>query len=508
MHKITKSDFLAIAKRCGWAGSETDYEAMRTHILASKYARSIQDANGASIDVKAVSIVDEPAPEPFTVKTVADNSTATNVNPKSDSFANPTNDIQTLVNAAVANATKGFTPGNGNPNRAIAVDTVTVTPIEELNFKSQARHIKSGYLQAKKFQTHLYANVFGNTPQMMNHPEVVAARKRLAEDPIYKAYGSSTNAGGGALTFMEFVPDLIANVNQFGACRKLAKVFPMSQETAFYPVRQGIHALTYQQQNVAVTPSTSVTYSNVQLTAKTGTCIVQLSKQLVWDANISVVDDMFGEIARCIAYTEDLEFFTGAAQASYAGIRGYTNRFIGGGYTGGGTWTAVTHAATAAALGTTDSATTMAEVSAVLAKVPSYARQNMAITCTPQVAARIFMRLAAAQGGVTWTETQNYGYVMKFLGIPIVENNVMTAVDDAGSGTIKFLVGDFSKSAIIGDRMGVELDANDSVYWTSNGVGLKGTIRHDMVIHDVGDTASGGDNAGRLGPVAAGYEVS
>lgn len=507
MNRITKSEFLSVAKAAGWTGSETDYEAMRTFVLASKYARLIKDPAGNSIDVKSVDIVDDAPPAPIVAKTVADNSTAQNVNPKSDTFANQTSDIQTLITKAVQDAVKGYQP-SGNPNRAVTVDTVTVTPIEELAFKSQCRNIKSGYAQAKKFQTYLYANVFGRNPQMFDHPAVLDAKKRLAEDPVYKAYGSSTNAGGGALTFMEFVPDLIANVNQFGASRKIAKVFQMNQETAFYPVRQGIHTLSYAQQNTAITPSTGVTYSNVQLTAKTGTCIVQLSKQLVWDANISVVDDMFGEIARCIAYTEDLELFTGAAEATNAGIRGYTNRFIGGGYTGAGTWTAVTHAAGAAAVGATDSATTMAEVSAVLGLVPSYARQNMVITCTPQVSARTFMRLSAAQGGVTWAETERYGFVQKFLGIPIIENNVMTAIDNAGSGVIKFLVGDFSKSAILGDRMGVELDANDSVYWTSNGVGLKGIIRHDIAVHDVGDATTGQSGTGRVGPVVAAYEVS
>lgn len=496
MNKILKSMLLDIAKRCGWAGSETDFEAMRTHILASKYAKVIQ-VDGKPVDVKTVEIVDDPAPETLSFKSVAAPSTPA---------ANPTDDNATIIKAAVAEAVKGFA-NSGNPNRSIA-DNVTVTPVEELYFKSQPRAFKSGFQTAKKFQTYFYANVLGKTAEFANAEPVIAARKRLAEDPAMKAYGSNTPSGGGALTFMEFHPDLIANVNQFGACRKLGKVFPMSQETAFYPVREGIHTLTYPQQNNAISQSTGVTYRNIQLTAKTGTTIVKLSKQLIWDANIGVVDDMFSEIARCIAYTEDLEFFTGAGENTLANIRGYTNRFIGGGYLGAGTWTSVAHAAGYTALGMSDAASTMAQIVQTLAKVPTYARQNMVITCTPQTSATLFTRLGQAQGGVTFGETVQYGFVQKFLGIPIIENNVMTTLDDAGSGTIKFLVGDFSRSALIGDRMGVELDANEYIYWDSNSVGLKGTIRHDMAIHDVGDAlVAGQGGTGRVGPVVCGAEA-
>ena len=51
-----------------------------------------------------------------------------------------------------------------------------------------------------------------------------------------------------------------------------------------------------------------------------------------------------------------------------------------------------------------------------------------------------FIRLAAAQGGVTWAETQEYGYVMKFLGKPVIENNVMNSTTDAAN-TIDILFG-------------------------------------------------------------------
>jgi HK97 family phage major capsid protein len=104
------------------------------------------------------------------------------------------------------------------------------------------------------------------------------------------------------------------------------------------------------------------------------------------------------------------------------------------------------------------------------------------------------------QGGVTFQETADLGYVMKYFGIPIIENNVMNSNNSTGTNTIDLLFGNFQRAALLGDRMGVELDVSDQRYWDENNIGIRGIIRHDINVHDVGSTS-------RVGPVVYLYQT-
>lgn len=494
MKTLELAAFAALAKQLGYSGSTSfaDVEAMRKHIVGT--GRVVNDESGP-INFTDLKILDD---APLVIKT----GSAATVETKA--AANPTSDIDTIVKAAVAKAL-AERPERPNFNGA-ASGEFTVTDGDERMFKAKKRHFMD-YEQAKKFRHHLITGVLGKTAEYANSPLVAKERKRAETDRVIKAYTSSTQAGGGATTFMEFNPDLIANLNTYGTARKLAKVTEMNEEQMFIPVRTGIHTLYYPQQASTVTQSTGVTYSNVQLSVKTGICIVKVSKQLIQDSNIGFIDDQFGEIARCIAFTEDTEMFTAAGEATYANIRGLANRFTGGGYTGAGTWTSIAHAAGSVAGGADATAHTMTQLTSAIGAVPTYARPGMAIACTPQITDIVFRRLALAQGGVTMKETAEFGNIPTFQGIPIIENNVMNTLGVAAANTVDFYIGNFSRGILLGDRMGVELDANEYIYWDSHCVGLKGSIRHDINVHDVGDATTGQSGTGRIGPIVAFYQT-
>ena len=495
MKTLELAAFVALAKQLGYTGSTSfaDVEAMRKHIVGT--GRVVNDETGP-INFADLKVLDD---APLVIKT----GNAAPIEPKS-APANPTSDLDTIVKNAVSKALEGAI---NRPNfNAAASGEMTVVDGDERMFKATKRHF-SDYDQAKKFRHYLITGVLGKTAEYANSPLVKREQKRAEGDRVLKAYTSSTQAGGGATTFMEFNPDLIANLNTFGAARKLAKVTQMNEEQMFVPVRTGIHTLYYPQQASTVTQSTGVTYSNVQLSVKTGICIVKVSKQLIQDSNIGFVDDQFGEIARCIAFTEDTEMFTAAGEATYANIRGLANRFTGGGYTGAGTWTAISHAAGSVAGGTDAKSHTITNIVQAIGKVPTYARPGMVIACTPQITDLVFRRLSLAQGGVTMKETLEYGTIPMFQGIPIIENNVMNDQDVAASNTVDFYIGNFQRGILLGDRMGVELDANEYIYWDSHCVGLKGSIRHDINVHDIGDATTSQSGTGRVGPIVALYQT-
>lgn len=505
MNKILASAFLALAKSCGYTGSEADIEAQRAWLIKS--ARVINDPEGKAVDIKNVTVE---ADAPLVVKMYTMPSpTAPAAAPVAD--ANPTNDTATIVKSALDTfAAQHGIVKRPNINGAItAPDTITVKSVEESIYeRTPSRHFKE-FKTADRFRDY-FLTVLGRSPMYAGQAGCEAAAKRwynsdatkrLGESAEFKsylgglhadqkAYTSSTQAGGGALTFMEFIPDLIQNVLQYGAARKVAQVWPMSQEQAFIPKMTGIHTLTYPLQTATASQSTGVTYSNVQLTAKTGICIVKLSKQLVQDANILVVDNVMEQIARTVAYTEEQELITAAGEATLGGCIGINSRFAAIG---------LSSAAGAVAGATTPATHTLAQLTAVIGTLPNYARKNAVWMCNPYHVGVTFARLAAAQGGVTFKETMEYGYVPMFLGQPIIEANVMNSTTDAAN-TVDILYGDFRRGTAIGDRMGLELDATDIRYWDDYSVGVRGVIRHDVVCHDVGTTTA-------AGPIVALYQT-
>lgn len=475
VHRIKAADARAIAKSLPtpFTGDENDLNAVKTFIADS--GRVVKGSDGETINWKTAMIE---ADEPLVIKTVSSTAALQTIT------APDTNDLATIVKSAVDDATKGL---RERPNFNGATDPnlqVSVKSVEESIWECSPKHFRD-FKTADRFRDYFLGGVLGKTAQFANEPSVVAARKRWNDSPITKAYGSNTQAGGGALTFMEFIPDLIQNVLQYGVSRKLAQVWPMSQEQAVIPKMTGIHTLTYPQQNATATQSTGVSYSNVTLNAKTGICIVKLAKQLVQDANIMVLDNVMQQIARTVAYTEDVELLTANGQPEFGGCVGVNARFAGisstlvaGGAVSGGT------AATAFA------STTMTMITALLGVLPDYARNGAVWVCNP-VFLGTLARLGQAQGGVTFQETMQYGYVPMFLGKPVLTSNVLSAAPST-QYTPYLLYGDFKRGAVIGDRFGLELDATDIRYWDDFAVGVRGVIRHDVNVHDVGDATNAG----------------
>lgn len=473
VHRIKAADARAIAKSLPtpYQGDENDLNAIKTFIADS--GRVVKGSDGEQINWKTATIE---ADEPLVVKTVSATAATQVATTQVDS-----NDLQTVIKSAVDDATKGL---RERPNFNGATDPalqVSVKSVEESIYEGSRKHFKD-FQTASRFRDYMLGGVLGATPQFANTPMVAAARKRWADSPITKAYGSNTQAGGGALTFMEFIPDLIANVLQYGVSRKLAQVWPMSQEQAVIPKMTGIHTLTYPQQNATATQSTGVSYSNVTLNAKTAICIVKLAKQLVQDANILVLDNVMQQIARTVAYTEDQELLTATGQPELGGCIGVNGRFAAIG---------VGSAAGAVVGGANWDAHTMTHITTVLGTLPDYARQNATWVCNPAFLGTL-ARIGMAQGGVTFKETMEYGYVPMFLGQPVLTANVMNSTNAAAANTIDLLYGDFKRGTVIGDRFGLELDATDIRYWDDYAVGVRGVIRHDVVAHDVGTTTAAG----------------
>jgi HK97 family phage major capsid protein len=199
---------------------------------------------------------------------------------------------------------------------------------------------------------------------------------------------------------------------------------------------------------------------------------------------VSVVDLLVADISRAMAYAEDRSGFVGTGTGSeFGGIVGLLTKVNDGSH-GKAIVDAAAGHATFATLDVDDLVATMAAV-------PVYARMGSAWICSPTCAALTFEAIKASGGGNTFMDLEAGGQP-KFLGYPVHLSD--TFPDDA-SGTYDALpilaFGNLSLAATLGSRRDVRIatstDAGDA--FAKDQVLVKGTLRHDISIHDVGSDA-------------------
>jgi HK97 family phage major capsid protein len=191
---------------------------------------------------------------------------------------------------------------------------------------------------------------------------------------------------------------------------------------------------------------------------------------------------------RAIAQLEDDTLFngTGAGAASPAtyipGVRGIVNLF----------GTTATEDSRSTTGGDNMGAHTLANLMTLMGLPGNFGGMNNVFICSPVALTNILFRLGLAQGGSTYAEYQNFGSVPRVLGRPVIVTEVMNKTLSLGSDLTDVLYGDVSLAATFIERQGVEVDISDQAYWTTDQVGIKLTVRHDINVHDLGTTTAQG----------------
>jgi HK97 family phage major capsid protein len=467
--KLKLSVLLGIAQKNGYTGSANDADAVRKHLIALKVPMAL---DGEAVNLETVEIVDGQKAETISLgsdaKAVETKSIQT-VEIKSDN----TGDIDTKIAAGVESALKkmGVQP-NGRPQTEVRA----VKSVQEAMYETKIRRKQaafSSFENAVIWKDWMLAKVLSrDVKASVDYADAIRLASKNLNDTIgTKAYATTPTAAGGALVPEILHADLQANLLQYGVTRRLAKVVQMQSDRDTLPAKSGIHTLSYPQEGSAPSSATTgVTYSNISLQARMGVAYTKVSRQLNMDSVINAMDDQATELIRCVAYTEDNAFINGTGQTNTGGMVGCISKW---GTLGTTTSNYVTG-------GTSWSAYTMTMLTALLGKIPDYARGNAVWLCSPEFAGSTLSRLSAAQGGVTWKETVDYGYVQMFLGRPVVTINVMNTNDNVSSATVDLIYGDFSRACIFGDRMAPEIDVSDQPFWTENNLGIKVTVRHDI----------------------------
>lgn len=297
---------------------------------------------------------------------------------------------------------------------------------------------------------------------------------------VMAALSGGVNTSGGALVPDEMSRTVIELIEANGAFRANADNLPMTSDSLTVPRRTGGLEAFYVGENSEGTES-EAGWDNVQFVAKKLMVLTRMSSEVAEDAIINLGDKMTQEIALAFAAKEDQVGFNGTGIGTDGGQVGVLVKALQAQHS---------LAKVAAASGHD----TLAEVDAddllrLMAAIPVYAKAGAKWYCSPTALALVFDAIRIAGGG---NSMQNLAQAPAptFLGYPIV---VTPSMADSASatynGAVMIAFGNLQQAATVATRRDVRVQISDQRYWAEDQIGVKGTLRHSIVVHDLGSAS-------------------
>lgn len=306
---------------------------------------------------------------------------------------------------------------------------------------------------------------------------------------ITKVASEGVNSAGGFLVPTEFSSAIIDLRDVYGVFRREARVWPMSSDTVTFPRVAGGLTAYPMNENGTVTESQK-SWDQVLLSAKKWGVLTRYSSELSEDAVISIADDLAQEMGRAFAYAEDNAGFNGDGSATYHGIRGVLPSIIDGTHTAGAVDAASNH--------DTFAEIDAADLATLMAKLPQYALRNAAFYCSQPCFELVFSRLMQAAGGNAKSD-QAARSPYQYLGYPVIISQLLKTSTGDLSDVAMLLFGDLRLAATMGSRREMTMMVSNERYFEYDQVGIRGTERFDINVHDLGDNTTAGPLVALIG---------
>jgi HK97 family phage major capsid protein len=304
---------------------------------------------------------------------------------------------------------------------------------------------------------------------------------------ISKAQGEGIDSAGGFLVPEELMANIIVLRENFGVFRQECQVVPMGSDTLNWPRRLTGLTATFTGENTALTES-QVSWDNINLTAKKLGVLARMSTEIEQDAVIAIADWLVGEIAYAFAAKEDDCGFNGDGTSTYGGIRGTRTIAVDASHTTGKSQSA----------SATFGSIVLKDFTNLMGIIPQYAIPNAKFYMSQQVFYSVVANLLSAAGG-NRLDILSQGLEKRLLGFPVVIAQKMP-IAAPGSGLVQLHFGDLAKAAMMGERRGVTIKRSDHRYFENDQIGLLGTERFDINVHDMGSTTEAGPLVSMVSP--------
>jgi HK97 family phage major capsid protein len=308
--------------------------------------------------------------------------------------------------------------------------------------------------------------------------------------PIAKAQGEGVDSAGGFLVPEELMSNIIVLRELFGVFRQECQVVPMGSDTLNWPRRTGGLTAFFTGENQSVTES-QASWDNVNLTAKKLGVLTRMSTEIEQDAVVAIADWLVGEIAYAFASKEDDCGFNGDGTSLYGGMRGLTVLATDGNHNAS--------KFTAAAAHNSFTTLTLADYTGLMGTLPQYAIAGSKFYMSQQGFYASVANLLATAGG-NRLDILSEGIQKRLLGFPVsIAQKLPTTLASQTTKAMLFF-GDLTKAAMMGERRGVTIKRSDHRYFENDQIGLLGTERFDVNVHDFGDNTNAGPLVSMVAP--------
>jgi HK97 family phage major capsid protein len=301
--------------------------------------------------------------------------------------------------------------------------------------------------------------------------------------PINKAQGEGSDSAGGFLVPEELMANIIVLRETFGIFRQECQVVPMGSDTLNWPRRTGGLTAFFTAENTAATES-QASWDGVNLTAKKLAVLTRMSNEIAEDAIISIADWLVGEIAYAFASKEDDCGFNGDGSSAFGGMRGLTTLAVDGNHN-------ASKYTPGAAGRITFSTLIVDDYTGLIGTLPQFALPNAKFYMSQQGFYMSVANLLAKAGG-NRLDILSEGVQKRLLGFPVSIAQKLPIVGTTLANKPMLFFGDLNKAAMMGERRGVTIKRSDHRYFENDQVGLLGTERFDLNVHDFGDNTSAG----------------
>jgi HK97 family phage major capsid protein len=219
-------------------------------------------------------------------------------------------------------------------------------------------------------------------------------------------------------------------------------------------------------------------FDQIKLEAKKLGVLTQVSSELDEEAIVALADLVSTEFALSFAEKEDQCGFNGDGKSEFGGMVGLKSALAAG-------------SISKTASSTTFAAMVIGDFLDAVAKLPQFPGISPAWYVSSAGYNLSMARLQFAASG-NMVDNIAGSPQLSFLGYPVRFAQVLPNSSGSLADTIVAYFGDLSMAATFGNRRGVTISADSSVYWKQDAIGLKGTERFDINVHERGTATAAG----------------
>jgi HK97 family phage major capsid protein len=144
------------------------------------------------------------------------------------------------------------------------------------------------------------------------------------------------------------------------------------------------------------------------------------------------------------------------------------------------------------------SSITLKDLTTLMGLLPQYAIGGAKWYMSQQMFYTVIANLLAAAGG-NRLDILSQGIEKRLLGFGVAIAQKLP-ISAPGSGNVQMHFGDMSRAAMMGERRGVTIKRSDHRYFENDQIGLLGTERFDVNVHDMGSTTVAGPLVSLVSP--------